>query len=121
MNADHLERALSEDDITPSSGFVTTVMASILQDAQAPAPIPFPWVRAMLGLASAVILLLAVPAVWLISPSLVPISSSGSGTASAVADVLLRQANDTDVTLVVGALLLTYALVDIPRRLAFWR
>ena len=39
-----------EDEILPSSGFATTVMDAVRREATAPAPIPFPWKRALPGL-----------------------------------------------------------------------
>lgn len=39
-----------QDQILPSSGFADAVMTSIRAEAAAPAPIPFPWKRAIPGL-----------------------------------------------------------------------
>jgi hypothetical protein len=36
-----------EEELMPSSGFVATVMESVRQEAALPAPIPFPWMRAI--------------------------------------------------------------------------
>lgn len=44
--------ASEHDHILPSSGFSASVMAAIAHDAGAPAPIPFPWKRALPGLAA---------------------------------------------------------------------
>jgi len=59
-----LDRVLAADDsILPSSGFADAVMASVLHQTAAPAPLPFPWKRALPGLAAAVaaiVVLLAV-------------------------------------------------------------
>ena len=50
MNDEELSSILSrEDEIVPSSGFVESVMDSIHRDALEPAPIPFPWKRALPG------------------------------------------------------------------------
>jgi hypothetical protein len=50
------------DQILPSSGFADSVLAAVSAEAGAPAPIPFPWKRALPGLigASAAALALAV-------------------------------------------------------------
>jgi hypothetical protein len=40
----------SEEAIVPSSGFLAAVMQRVEEEAAAPAPIPFPWKRAILGL-----------------------------------------------------------------------
>lgn len=59
-----LHRALctESDSILPSSGFAAAVMAAVVHEATGPAPIPFPWKRALPGLAAviaAVVLLIA--------------------------------------------------------------
>jgi hypothetical protein len=60
---DEIDRILSrKDDILPSSGFAVSVMDAVRREAAAPpAPIPFPWMRALPGLvvgASALVLVL---------------------------------------------------------------
>jgi hypothetical protein len=60
-----LDRALStgSDSILPSSGFAENVMAAVHEETSVPAPIPFPWKRAVPGfiaIAAAIGLLLAV-------------------------------------------------------------
>ena len=56
MRQDDLDRILSKDqEIIPSSGFVNSVMDSVRREALTPAPIPFPWKRALPGLASVVL------------------------------------------------------------------
>jgi len=49
-----LDRALlaDHDAILPSSGFADSVMAAITREAAVPAPIAFPWKRALPGLAA---------------------------------------------------------------------
>jgi hypothetical protein len=50
---DEVDRILSaEGSISPSSGFVTSVMQSVQVEAATPPPIPFPWARALPGLAA---------------------------------------------------------------------
>src|SRR5271170_2739128 len=39
----------SEEAIIPSSGFVAAVMERVQEESRAPAPIPFPWKRAIPG------------------------------------------------------------------------
>jgi hypothetical protein len=54
MNDDDLDRILSrQEDIVPSSGFVSNVMDAVRREASAPPPIPFPWKWAIPGLRSA--------------------------------------------------------------------
>ena len=40
----------SEESIVPSSGFLAAVMERVEEESRAPAPIPFPWRRAMLAI-----------------------------------------------------------------------
>jgi len=54
MRDDDLDRILSkEQEIIPSSGFVSSVMDAIQREEGAPPVIPFPWKRALPGLAAA--------------------------------------------------------------------
>jgi len=51
MQDDELDRIFSKEQvILPSSGFGGCVMAAVVREASAPAPIPFPWRRALPGL-----------------------------------------------------------------------
>lgn len=51
MEHDELDRLLSEDDrLIPSSGFTAAVMNAVLREGAAPAPLPFPWKRALPGI-----------------------------------------------------------------------
>ena len=53
MTDEQMDRALSrEPEIVPSSGFVNAVVARVAAESSAPAPIPFPWTRALPGLAA---------------------------------------------------------------------
>jgi len=50
MRLDDLDRMLSNDeDIVPSSGFTSSVMDLVRREASVPPPIPFPWLRLVLG------------------------------------------------------------------------
>jgi hypothetical protein len=40
----------TEEELVPSSGFLTAVMERVTEEARMPAPIPFPWKRAVPGL-----------------------------------------------------------------------
>ncbi len=58
MKHEDLDRILSQErEITPSPGFVTSVMDAARQEAATPPPIPFPWRRAMPGVVAAVLAL----------------------------------------------------------------
>ena len=48
---DSIGRILSsEEQILPSSGFLAAVMERVEEESRAPAPIPFPWKRALLAI-----------------------------------------------------------------------
>jgi hypothetical protein len=54
MNLDAVDRILAaEEELIPSSGFLTAVMERVKEEAAAPPPIPFPWKRAIPGMALA--------------------------------------------------------------------
>ena len=57
MEDNELDRILSEEEILPSAGFTVSVMQAVQREAAAPPPIPFPWKRALLGVAAAVLTL----------------------------------------------------------------
>ena len=51
VESDPIDRILaSEDPILPSSGFLTSVMERVQEESRLPAPIPFPWKRAVPGI-----------------------------------------------------------------------
>ncbi len=53
---DELDRALAhEQEVLPSSSFVSGVMEAVKQEASLPPPIPFPWKRALPGIVAAVL------------------------------------------------------------------
>src|ERR1035438_6264196 len=55
MRDEELNRMLAEhehSEIQPSSGFVSLVMAAVYVETAAPKPIPFPWKRALPGIAA---------------------------------------------------------------------
>lgn len=117
MPDDDLERALGgEPDIVPSSGFVSTVMAAVHQEAEAPAPLAFPWGRALSGAALAFLTAFVIPAIVLMRSS--PIPSVRPESVSTVLDLVRQVGQDRDLWTMIAALLLTTLLVGIPRRLA---
>lgn len=49
---DHIDRVLSSDqELVPTSGFLASVMDQVREEAITPQPIPFPWKRALPGMA----------------------------------------------------------------------
>jgi hypothetical protein len=69
---DELDRILmsAERDILPSSGFIRSVMEAVQNEATAPPPIPFPWMRALPGLAAT-----ALAFVWVLVVGLTQVGS----------------------------------------------
>lgn len=58
MKDEEFDRILSgEADLVPSSGFAASVMDAVRSEASAPPPIPFPWRRALPGIAAGVLAL----------------------------------------------------------------
>lgn len=56
MKDQEFDRILSGDaELVPSSGFASAVMDAVRQEASAPPPIPFPWKRALPGIAALVV------------------------------------------------------------------
>lgn len=81
MKPDEFDRiVLREAEIIPSSGFAKSVMAAVRSEAAAPPPIPFPWKRALPGLA-----VFAVAIVWSLTEVLrSPVRESASVAPSAL-------------------------------------
>jgi hypothetical protein len=53
MQNEEFDRILSgEAELVPSSGFASAVMHAVREEASAPPPIPFPWKRALPGIAA---------------------------------------------------------------------
>ena len=71
---DRIDRILSEEShIEPSSGLADTVMQRILEESDAPPPVPFPWLRFALGTGASLALLVSGIALgWFGGPDVVP-------------------------------------------------
>ncbi|HUH63944.1 MAG TPA: hypothetical protein VLZ50_13150 [Terracidiphilus sp.] len=51
MTAKKIDKILAEEDeLMPSSGFLSSVMERVEEEAAAPPPLPFPWKRAVPGM-----------------------------------------------------------------------
>jgi hypothetical protein len=62
MRDDELDRILVEHDrIVPSERFTESVMTAVAREVSRPAPIPFPWSRAIPGLVALAVLASASP------------------------------------------------------------
>jgi hypothetical protein len=117
MDHNEIDRILAtEEELVPSSGFLTAVMESVREKAEAaaPPPIPFPWKRAVPGMILAVGVLGwgAVEMVRLGLPALREISLTPPQISAAVIQPL-KEAGW--VALALGASLLSWLL---SRRLA---
>jgi hypothetical protein len=62
MHDDFEDLLANEDEITPSSGFVASVMAAVEREVAVPRPLEFPWGRALPGLLATIAALAL--AVW---------------------------------------------------------
>jgi len=98
-----IARAFSSprDSIMPSSGFAASVMAAIAHDTAAPAPIPFPWKRALPGIAAvaaALTLLIAAVVSMVRSAPAAPASPVQTGALDTAALLpFLHSTQDTNV------------------------
>jgi len=103
MKPDDLDPWLVDDDaIVPSSGFTASVMEAVEREASMPPAIPFPWTRALPGLAALVVALLAT--VW-------GVTFFGAWQFDDVARPMVDQVTSTDgqIGWIAAALMLTLA------------
>jgi hypothetical protein len=113
------DRALSHgsDSVLPSSGFAESVMTAIAREAAAPAPIAFPWKRALPGViaagALAVVLLVAVVVILRSTPA-APAVAPSMDLQSLLAPVLHHA---TAALWLTGSLLISIASLLFCRRL----
>jgi hypothetical protein len=113
MTDDEIDRILASghDDILPTSGFVESVMEAVRDEALRPPPIPFPWKRALPGLAAA-----GVALVWVLVVGITQL-----GPAAEAPQLTLRLPSALAPILdaaawTVAALLLTLASVKLSMR-----
>jgi len=122
MRQDDLDRILStEQALLPSSGFLASVMDAVGTEAAAPPPIPFPWKRALPGLAVAALALLAALAVG------ISVLLQGSAAQPVPPDLSSAIGSFMEVAQTVGAgwillgLLLSFVLVKLSMRIVAGR
>jgi hypothetical protein len=116
---DDLDRILSEEEeILPSSGFTASVMEAVRREASTPPPIPFPWKRALPGLAAAVLALVLVLVEVSALPSPGALAPSHLVMWLSVLVPILEAMVTAGGHWVVLALLLTFASVRLSLRLA---
>jgi hypothetical protein len=114
MKHQELDRILSDEaGLVPSSGFASAVMDAVRREASAPPPIPFPWKRALPGIAGWVLALAFLIAAVLqrstasaSTPSI--LASLGSSLATA-----FRAAQTVGAGWIAAALLLSYVSVKL--------
>jgi hypothetical protein len=126
---DQMNAALSaeHDQILPSSGFADAVMTAVRAEAAAPAPIPFPWKRAvpgMVGIAAGFALLVTL-LIALVSALLHggPASSADALTRNGKLDFapLLHVLNGSQAAWIALALAIPLACLVALRRVIFSR
>jgi len=111
MEHDDLDRALSRgEDIVPSSGFVATVMGAVRSEAAAPPQIPFPWKRALAGLAACTLAL--------VSFLIAALMQTGGQAGSSVLAAALESARAAGAGWIALALLVSLVSVTLSMRLA---
>jgi hypothetical protein len=115
-----LDRTLSdEEDIVPSSGFTLSVMDAVRRDAAAPAPIPFPWLRALpgLGVAGLALALVVINGVRMSrGPAVAIVPAAWTPAMQTIVHILT-----SPMTRWTGfALVLTLVAATLPQRLLQW-
>jgi hypothetical protein len=110
MEQDELNRVLlGEEDIVPSSGFVSAVMDAVRGEAAALPQIPFPWKRALTGLAACTLALVS----FLIAALMRPGGQAGLSVLAAA----LESARAAGAGWIALALLLSLVSVRLSMRL----
>jgi hypothetical protein len=123
MRDHELDRILSTDqEIVPSSNFTANVMDKVRMEASAPAPIPFPWKRALPGLILCALTVVAVFVTAVLHPGPQGVEkvagpSIWTGLWPGIVE-LLRMANVGGLGWIFLALLLTFVSVKLSLRLA---
>jgi hypothetical protein len=124
ISKDEIDRILSrEDEILPSSGFGASVMDAVRCEAAAPPPIPFPWKRALPGLAVgglvvALVLVAGVRAIVQMDNATAPPFSMSSPLAM---PPIFRGGIESAVIWTILALLVTFVSMKLSMRLASGR
>ena len=124
MSDTEIDHILSkQDELLPSSGFVSSVMDAVRAEATAPPPIPFPWRRALPFMVVAAVVLVGLVIVGI--AGIAELASAPSSTAIASQSSLLslfRHGGVDSVTAwTVGALLLAFLSAKFSMRIAMGR
>ena len=108
MMHDDVDRILAgEESVVPSSGFTASVMEAVRREAAAPPQIPFPWTRALPGLAACALMI-----------STAPLGLRGTAPVPDPLAAILKAAGDAGAGWIAVALLLAYASRALSTRLA---
>lgn len=120
-NEDPIDRILSgEEELVPSAGFAASVMEAVRREAAAPAPIPFPWKRALPVLVLAAMAIVFVPIVAvtaILRLASAPVSAPPLNTSFLWAQLPAWMSNPA-FGWTVGSLLLAFIVVKFSMRLA---
>jgi hypothetical protein len=114
VNDREFDKILSgEADLVPSSGFVSSVMDAVRMEASAPPPIPFPWKRALPGIAAWVLVLVYAIVGIIRQPSQTASAPSTATTMLAALAPAFRAAQTVGAGWIAAALLLSYISVKL--------
>ena len=119
MTDHEFDRVFSKDgDLVPSSGFASSVIDSIRNEASAPPPIPFPWKRALPGFAAGVLALATLLVAVLRHPETVPTGPGMIDRFLASVTPAVSAAQMYGGGWILGSLLLSYLCVKLGVKLA---
>jgi hypothetical protein len=122
MNHDEIDRMLSrEEEILPSSGFAASVMDAVRREAAAPAPIGFPWKRALPGVVLAGLTLVFVAVVvvaWIIQLGRGGVSPQLSADWISTSMPFVKATMTSAAGWTLGVLVMSFASVMLSLRLA---
>jgi hypothetical protein len=119
MRPDGLDRILStEPEIVPSSGFARAVMDGVRRETGAPGPIPFPWTRALPGMAALIVSGTAAIRFGIAQITGTPSISAGQVDWISTVARILHETSKAGAPWIAGALLLALATSIVSMRVA---
>ena len=102
-----------EVDLVSSSGFTSSVMDAVRMEASAPPPIPFPWKRALPGIAAWILALVFAIVGIIRQPSQTDAAPSTATTILSALTPAFRAAQTVGAEWIAAALLLSYVSVKL--------